>query len=127
MDANNCALCYFYRHPPPGSDAKPMKYTDIAGVVVKKGGKHPSVGGVHKAVKEFMDVKQTRGRKKGWRKTSKAEDAAILAAFHKWRPPGHGVVSREAAFSIGNHCRTQQPRASTLHAPLRLTFPVEER
>ena len=105
MDANNCALCYFYRHPPPGSDAKPMKYADIADIVVKKDGEHPSVGGVHKAVKEFMEVKQTRGRKTGWRKTSKAEDAAILAAFHKCRPPGHGVVSREVSAALSRTLR----------------------
>lgn len=107
MDAKNCALCYFYRHPPPGSDVKPMKYTDIAGIVVKKDGTHPSVGGVHKAVKEFTGVKQTRGRKKGWRKTSKTEDAAILAAFHKCRPPGHGVVSREVSTALPRTLRTK--------------------
>lgn len=100
MDAKNCALCYFYRNPPPGSDTKPMKYKDIAEIVVKKDGTHPTVGGVHKAVQEFMEVKEKRGRKTGWRKTTKEEDAAIMAAFFKCRPPGHGVVSREVSMAL---------------------------
>ena len=105
MDAKNAALCYFYRHPPPGSEVKPTTYADIAKLVTKKNGEHPTVGGVHKAVKEFMEVKQSRGRKQGWRKTTKVDDAAILAAFHKCRPPGHGVVARDVWMALPHKLR----------------------
>ena len=42
-----------------------------------------------------MDDKAKRGRKKGWRKTTKAEDKIVLATFKKNRPPGCGIDSRE--------------------------------
>ena len=35
------------------------------------------------------------GRPEGARATTKVEDKAIVKAFHKVRPPGHGVVARQ--------------------------------
>ena len=37
MDERTRALCYFYKHPPPGSDVKPLKYAEIAAIVRKPG------------------------------------------------------------------------------------------
>ena len=87
MDAENKALCYFYRHPPPSSNVPPSSYAKIADMVVKKDGEQPSVGGVFNAVKEFRKAKKVRGRRIGWRKTTKHEDKVIKATFHKLRPP----------------------------------------
>ena len=70
MDAENKALCYFYRHPPPGSGVLPSSYGKIADVVVKRDGARPSVGGVFKAVMEFQKARKVRGRRIGWRKMS---------------------------------------------------------
>ena len=39
------------------------------------------------------EEKAQRGRKIGWRCTSKAEDKKIITKFHKLRPPGHGIDS----------------------------------
>ena len=95
MDAEHRALCYFYRHPPPGSGVLPSSYEKIADMVVKKDDVRPSVGGVFKAVKEFLKARKVRGRRIGWRKTTKDDDKVILATFHKLRPPGCGVDSEE--------------------------------
>jgi len=90
MDALTRALCYWYRHPPANSGVEPAPYETIAGEVGF------SVGAVYKAVQSFNAPKQKRGRKKGWRKTTKSEDKVIMSTFHKVRPPGHGVESRGA-------------------------------
>ena len=104
MDAVNRALCYFYKHPPPGSGVQPLSDAKITELVWKKDGSRPSAEGVRKAhlnhKRPASERVETRGRKKGWRKTTKTEDKAILAAFHKVRPPGHGVESREVADSL---------------------------
>ena len=91
MDAENKALCYFYRHPPSASGIEPLSYDAIARLVVKKDKTHPSKGAVFLAVRAFRRDKEVRGRKTGWRKTSAHEDAMIMKAFHKVRPPGAGV------------------------------------
>ena len=95
MDASNRALCYFYRHPPAGSGVAPVSFRKIAALVFKKDGEHPSPAAVHKAVKEWRMEKRARGRKQGWRKTTTHEDKVIMRTFHKLRPPGHGVESRD--------------------------------
>ena len=94
MDAANRALCYFYRHPPPGSGVAPVAFRKIPALVVKQDGQHPCRSAVHKAVKEWHTEKRTRGRKKGWRKTTVDEDKVLMRTFHKVRPPGHGVEPR---------------------------------
>ena len=95
MDAENRALCYFYRHPPPDSGVPPSSFVKITQMVVKKDGERPSTGAVFQVVKEFRAAKKVRGRRIGWRKTTKHEDKVIKATFHKLRPPGCGVDSQE--------------------------------
>ena len=63
--------------------------------MVKRDGVQPSVGGDFKAVKEFLKARKVRGRRIGWRKTTKHDDKVIKATFHKLRPPGCGVDSEE--------------------------------
>ena len=94
MNAGDRALCYFYRHPPADSGVRPLSYRRIARLVVKKNGTQPSSTGVYKAVAEFRTIKRARGRRAGWRKTTKDEDKIIMSTFHKLRPPGHGVTAR---------------------------------
>ena len=95
MDAANRALCYFYRHPPPGSGVAPVPFRKIPALVVKENGEHPCLSAVHQAVKQWHVEKGVRGRKKGWRKTTVDEDNVLMRTFHKLRPPGHGIESRE--------------------------------
>ena len=56
--------------------------------------------GVRKAVRNFHLPKAKRGRKKGWRKTTSKENASILKTFHRVRPPGAGVESREVSDAL---------------------------
>ena len=93
MDDANRALCYAMRHP--GQGQKPMPYNDIRKHVRKTNGRKPSIGAISEAAQDFMQKKLKRGRKKGDTKTTKAEDKQILEAFHKMRPPGYGVDSRD--------------------------------
>ena len=73
-----------------------MGYNDIAKVVKKKDGTHPTESSVREAVKTFTTKgKKKAGRPKGSFKTSKEEDKQILTAFHKVRPPGVGVTARK--------------------------------
>ena len=94
MDMANRALCYALRNPPPGVEK--TKLCDIVKqkLVKKMDGSVPTPGAISEAAEQFMADKDTRGRKEGWRKTSKAEDRAILQKFLHLRPPGHGVDSR---------------------------------
>ena len=93
MDISNRALCFALRHPPKGQ--KKMKFDDIQKLVRKTDGKKPSLGAIAEAAKTFNQEKMPVGRRVGWRKTTKVEDKAILTAFHKVRPPGHGATSRK--------------------------------
>ncbi len=92
MDEANRAMCYALRNPPKGT--KKTKFKDIRLVVRKKDGKPPSIPGIQKAALAFKQEKQKKGRKLGWRKTTKEEDKKLMQTFHKLRPPGHGVDSR---------------------------------
>ena len=93
MDVATRALCFALRNPPKGQ--KKMALTDIKRMVVKTDGKKPTLDGINKAAQTFKQKKKIRGRRSGWRKTTKAEDKQVLKAFHKVRPPGHGVDSRK--------------------------------
>lgn len=54
----------------------------------------PTEQAISKAALAYHAEKKARGRKEGWRKTTKKEDRTILKTFHKLRPPGHGIDSR---------------------------------
>ena len=89
MNAENRALCYFYRHPPKGSGVQPVKkWAQIARLVWNADGKtHPTPNAVKYCVLNWKQVNKKRGRKNGWRKTTKQEDKKILATFQKARQP----------------------------------------
>ena len=53
MDERTRALCYFYRHPPPGSDVKPLKYAEIAAIVRKPGQQRLKQTTIRRAVATF--------------------------------------------------------------------------
>ncbi len=91
MDDANRAMCYALRHPGPGQ--KPLPYTDIRKVVRKKNGRHPSIPAMSMCVAQYKAFKHKKGRKPGSLKTTKQEDKQIMKAFHKMRPPGHGVFA----------------------------------
>ena len=87
MNQANRAMCYALRHPGPGM--APTKYNVIQKLVRKTNGKKPSLGAIAEAARDFKIEKKKRGRKLGYKKTSKDEDKTILQTFHKLRPPGH--------------------------------------
>ena len=89
MDAATQALCFFYRNPPPESGVKPQPYKAIPKLIHQP---QMSLGRVKMAVKRFLKKKRPRGRKPGWRKTTPAEDKAMLDAFHKVRQPLGSLV-----------------------------------
>ena len=78
------ALCYYYRHPPPKSGAKPQLFRAIPALIQRP---RMKISRVKMAVARFMKKKAVRGRKAGWRKTTPSEDAAILAAFNRVQKP----------------------------------------
>ena len=43
----------------------------------------------------FKQEKKQRGKKKGQKNTTEPDDKAIMQIFHKVKPPGHGVDSRD--------------------------------
>ena len=77
MDVANRALCYTLRNPPPG--VKKTKLCDIVKqkLVKKVDGSVPTQGAISEAAMQFKAEKDTRGRKTGWRKTSKEEDKTM--------------------------------------------------
>ena len=52
--------------------------------------------------------------KKGWRKTSKAEDKVIMTKFHKIRPPGHYVDSRKLRKALPSQLRKKIGRRTII-------------
>ena len=89
MSAAMQALCYFYRNPPHGSGVKPQPYKAIPKLI-----KAPNMGisRVKMAVRRFHLKRQARGRKAGWRKTTPAEDATIIACFKGVHQPLGSLV-----------------------------------
>ena len=96
-------MCYFYRHPPKGSGVQPVKkWAQIARLVWNADGKtHPTPNAVKYCVRNWKQVNKKRGRKNGWRKTTKQEDKKILASFQKARQPlGSDVSARDVATGL---------------------------
>ena len=106
MNSENRALCYFYRHPPPGFGA-PMKWSAIAQRVWNADGRtHPTAAGVRQCVLSWTAERRKRGRKAGWRKTTNAEDRQIAKSFHKARLPlGSRVTSRDVELRLSTGLR----------------------
>ena len=68
-------------------------------------------GTIRSAVKRFLAVRRVRGRKEGWRKTTPAEDAKILAAFRKVRKPLGSLVEKNGVWKALPH----RPARESLH------------
>ena len=81
------ALAYVMRRPPKETGLKPQKYKDSCKHIKAPGKAKPKVTTVRMAVKTFHDEPAVNGRKKGYRKTTPAEDKAILAAVFRIRKP----------------------------------------
>ena len=75
LDAAMQALCFCYRNPPPSSEVMPQAYTAIPQLI---GRPTTSIGAIKMAVRRFGKDKTPRGRRTGWRKTTKADDACII-------------------------------------------------
>ena len=106
MDERTRALCYFYRHPPPGSNIKPQKFSKIALLVRKPGQPRLKPDTIRKVVVAFHSHRSARGRKAGWRKTSPAEDKLILKTFLKVRQPlGARVDARDVYNDLSDSLR----------------------
>ena len=67
----------------------------------------PSLGAISMAARDFKKQRGQRGRKKGCKATSKAEDKKILQVFSKLRPPGSAVTHEEKR---GGHKSREQER-----------------
>ena len=110
MNAENRALCYYYRHPPPGCGIPPVtKWAQLARLVWNTDGKtHPSRNAVRKCVRNWRRQKGKRGRKVGWRKTTVAEDRQIVKTFKRVRLPlGSEVTSRDVAVGLSKKLRSK--------------------
>ena len=68
MDFYNRAMCHALRNPPPGSKRTSLR--QVAAMVGKTDGTHPTEGGVRAAAMQFGAEKQKRGRKEGYKKTT---------------------------------------------------------
>ena len=66
--------------------------------------KSSNLSGFHRLLSDIELSRRSRkkpvGRQLGWRATTKEEDKAILKAFKKVRPPGHGVVARKVRAAL---------------------------
>ena len=104
--------CYLLRSPPPEWGVKPASFGQICqkAVLIEKGPAgedlHPTKGSVYTVVTEWGKVRKKRGRKKGWRKTTKAEDTQIFDAFKKVRKPlGEQVLARQVSVNLPKKLR----------------------
>ena len=90
------------RNPPPESSHPPLGWRAIAKRVWNVDGRtHPTASAVRKCVLGWRRERKQRGRKKGTRKTTKAEDKVIKESFLKARLPlGSEVTSRDVAMRL---------------------------
>ncbi len=94
MSPTTAALCYFSWSSPANSGIKRQAFNKIPALV--GGTPRLTVSAVKWAVYSFHNKKSKAGRPKGWRKTTKAEDARILTSFREVRQPlGSGVGFRD--------------------------------
>ena len=110
MDKTNRALCWAYSYPRGGT--KKVKLCDIVKrkLVTCIDGRVPSEGAISEAARTYLTEKQQRGRKTGWRKTTKAEDRKIIATMRKLRPDVHYVDSRMVKRALPKKIRRKVSR-----------------
>jgi len=114
MDAKNRALCWAFRFPREG--ATKIKLADIIKkkLVICTDGHVPSEGAISEAARNHLAEKNQRGRKDGWRKTSKVEDRKVFATMKKLRPPGHYVDSRIVHRALNKKLRKKISRKTVI-------------
>ena len=96
------------RHPPKCTGMKPQPYKNIVVALKPPGQPTPKRTTVHMSVKNFHKKAATRGRKTGYRKTTPAEDKAIMTAFFKARRPCGAAVGYKdvwCALADGLRCK----------------------
>ena len=96
MSAHAAALVYVMRHPPSTWHVKKVQLKQIPGEIEKAGFPRPTQWQVKWQSQNYGQHTLRRGRKRGWRKTTAAEDRQVLATFQKVRQPlGSRVDSRD--------------------------------
>ena len=113
MDDTNRAICYVHRHPGPGIKKTPYKI--LATLLKKSDGQAPSQGSMSEAAARYTSTKEQRGRKKGWQKTTKKENRAIIKKFHTLRPPGCGIDSRDLHKGLKKKLRQKISRRTVIN------------
>ena len=85
MNFANRAKCFAFRFPARG---KPVPISEVRRrkLVTKVDGTVPSQGAISEAANTFLEEKDIRGRKDGWRKTSKTEDKPNYEDFPQSPP-----------------------------------------
>ena len=74
----------------------------------------PCASAISEAASTFKDEKEKRGRKTGWRKTTKDEDKIIIQKFHHLRPPGHYVDSRMVKSALPKKVKEKVSRRTVI-------------
>ena len=110
MDFKNRLLCYSLRNPAPGTKRMTLRAIVAQKLVRKTDGSVPSKTAINDAARSMTKEKQQRGRREGWRKTTKQQDKTLLATFHRLRPKGHYVDSRMVHAALPRTLRTQVQR-----------------
>jgi hypothetical protein len=77
-------------------------------LITKTDGTVPTEGAVSMAARDFTDEKSQRGRKEGFKATTKAEDKEILKVFHKLRPPGYTGAQAEREREREREAKTER-------------------
>lgn len=94
------------RNPPKKIGIKKQGYKIIATYLKQPGKPKPKVDAIRKAVNTFKQDKAKRGRKKGFRKTTPAEDKSILKVFFRVRKPlGSEVDNRDVWNALDDDLR----------------------
>lgn len=128
MDERTRALCFFYRNPPPTSGVTPQPYADIPALVRRPGEPLLRSDAVYRAVRKFHSDRNIRGRKKGWRKTSKAEDQVIMKTFLKVRQPlGSAVDARDVINNLPKALRTKVCLRTVRNRLLKQGFTMQDK
>ena len=101
------ALCYTLRNPPAHWKVKKEPFSKIPAIIRKELGERITKGNALKSVQRFSAKPAgSRGRKAGWRKTTSAEDTAILQTFQRVRQPlGSAVDSRDVHSALPDALR----------------------
>lgn len=125
MDERNRAIVYVHRNPPPGF--KKTSYETLKKFVRKTDGTTPTHGAMWEAAKAYVDEKGQRGRKEGWKKTTKEEDKQLMSVFKKNRPAGCYIDSREVHKKLPKRLRTKIGRKTVVRRLAEKGYSMQEK